>query len=76
MPNALGSRNCPVVSCRRPIHVTAGGTVFARCLAHTLALLTRSFASPRDAAPVASPDGGRRATRSGVLPARSIGVGR
>lgn len=43
MPAPLGSRTCPVLGCSRRVHVTAGGTVFARCLDHTLPQL-RGFA--------------------------------
>ncbi len=63
MTAPLGSRTCPVLGCHRAIHVTDSGIVYARCLAHALALLG-AFGSPQDTSPVASPFGGRRVLRS------------
>ena len=40
----LGVRTCPTLGCSRRVHVTPGGTVWARCLAHGLAYL-RAFGS-------------------------------
>lgn len=45
MTAPLGVRVCPVLGCSRRIHVTAAGTVWARCLSHSLALLGAAFSS-------------------------------
>lgn len=42
MSAPLGTRQCPELGCGRRVHVTEGGTVWARCVAHGLALLNRS----------------------------------
>jgi hypothetical protein len=46
MPAPLGVRVCPVLGCGRRIHVSQSGIVYARCLAHTLMLLSGVFAAP------------------------------
>ena len=43
MSAPLGYRQCPVLACTRRVHVTRGGTVWARCVAHSLALLNQSL---------------------------------
>lgn len=39
MSAPFGTRICPVLGCSRRVHVTPEGTVYARCVAHTLRLL-------------------------------------
>ena len=56
MTAPLGVRTCPVVGCRRPIHVTPGGAVWARCVSHALPLL-RVFRDSPSSAALASPVG-------------------
>jgi hypothetical protein len=46
MPAAMGTRTCPELGCQRAIYVSAGGTVYARCIAHTLIRLSGAFATP------------------------------
>ena len=46
MTAPLGHRTCPALGCSRRVHVTDDGTVWARCLAHGLALLHESFTAP------------------------------
>jgi hypothetical protein len=46
MTAPLGSRICPNLGCSRRIHVSPSGTVYARCLAHSLMLLSGVFAAP------------------------------
>jgi len=53
MPAPLGVRTCPALGCSRRVHVTTGGTVWARCVAHALELL--NFAAPRRATESAVP---------------------
>lgn len=63
MSAPLGVRVCPVAGCGRRIHVTAGGTVYARCIAHTIPLL-RVF---RDSDGTVAPSG--RPTGAALAPA-------
>lgn len=46
MPAAMGERTCPKLGCGRRIYVSPGGTVYARCLDHTLALLRGAIRHP------------------------------
>ena len=58
----LGVRVCPELGCGRRIHVTPGGTVYARCVAHTLPLLAAFRPDRHDAqqgAAAASPRSNR-----------------
>ena len=55
MTAPLGVRVCPAIGCRRPLHVTPGGAVWARCVSHALALLHRSFEAPYRATDLAVP---------------------
>jgi hypothetical protein len=68
MSAPLGSRICPNLGCGRRIHISASGTVYARCLAHTLQLLSGVFAAPGwDDERVCPP-----VPRSSSLPASSV----
>jgi hypothetical protein len=64
MTAPLGVRVCPVLGCGRRIHVTQSGTVYARCLSHTLQLLAGTFA-------VQTPERARVSTPPSVTRARS-----
>ena len=70
MTAPLGVRVCPVVGCRRPIHVTPGGAVWARCVSHALPLL-RVFRDPLPSGVLASPRG--HAVRQDAAAAPAVG---
>lgn len=79
MTAPLGARTCPVLGCGRRIHVTPGGTVYARCIEHSMALLRAAYApvidltgrldSPSSARRPATPRAGTSDARRGVASA-------
>lgn len=69
MTAPLGVRVCPVVGCSRRIHVTDTGTVYARCLAHSLRLLSGAFGSGQGGEPSGAPRPAAFAPLPRVVPA-------
>lgn len=53
MTAPIGVRLCPVMGCSRRVHISPSGIVYARCLMHTLRVLSGAFSAdpptPRDA---------------------------